>query len=201
MKTLVDQQSPQQPYGYGPNPVPPGPPPFAQPEPAPSNGIAVAGLILAFLVPPVGLILSIIGLVKSGRAGRRGVAVAGLVIGLVLTLVVAAAGILYLVASKSSALDPGCGTAQSAVTDNASKIASADTFKDAAQATIDGLGAAESKATHDNVRSAIKALKDDYGQLLSAATAGDLAKNNDLQSKLTADANAFDALCPVDLRK
>jgi predicted lipid-binding transport protein (Tim44 family) len=180
--------------------VPPGQPPFAQPAPQPSNGIAIAGLILAFLIPPIGLILSIIGLVKSGRAGRRGVAVAGLVIGLVLTLAVG--GIAYVVATKvSSALDPGCGTAQSAVTDNATKIASAATFKDAAQATIDGLTAAESKATHDDVRNAIKALKDDYTQLVAAATAGDLAKVTELQPKLTTDANAFDALCPVDLRK
>jgi len=196
---LVDQQSPQQPYGYGePTPMPPGPPSFAQPAPQPSNGIAVVGLILAFLVPPVGLILSIIGLAKSGRAGRRGMAIAGLVIGLVFTLGIG--GIVYAV-SQVSALDPGCGTAQSAVTDNAGKISSPATLQEGVQATIDGLGAAESKATHDNVRNAIKALKDDYSQLLAAANAGDLTKINQLQATLTADATAFDKLCPVDLRK
>ena len=197
---MVDQQSPQQPYGYGePTPVPPGPPQFVQPAPQPSNGIAIAGLILAFLLPPIGVILSIIGLAKSGRAGRRGVAVAGLVIGIVLTLG-AVGGIIYAV-SQVSALDPGCGTAQSAVTDNAGKISSPATLQEGVQATIDGLGTAESKATHDNVRNAIKALKDDYSQLLAAANGGDLTKLNELQSKLTADATTFDNLCPVDLRK
>ena len=48
---------------------------------------------------------------------------------------------------------------------------------------------------------AIKALKDDYTQLLAAANAGDLTKINELQTTLTADANTFDNLCPVDLRK
>lgn len=197
---MVDQQSPQQPYGYGPAPVPPGTPSFAQQAPQPSNGIAIVGLILAFIMPPIGAILSIVGLAKSGRAGRRGVAVAGLIIGLVLTLAIG--GIIYAVATKvSSALDPGCGTAQSAVTDNAGKIASAATLKDGVQATIDGLAAAEAKATHDDVRNAISALKDDYSQLLAAATAGDVSKVSGLQGKLTADATAFDKLCPVDLRK
>jgi len=51
------------------------------------------------------------------------------------------------------------------------------------------------------VRNAIKALKDDYSQLLAAANGGDLTKLNELQSKLTADATTFDNLCPVDLRK
>lgn len=86
--------------GYGANPqeVPPGYP--AQPQAYPTApqaypgealgyppvapktpGIAIWGLVLAFLMAPVGLVLSIIALGKTKRAGAgRGLAVAGVII-------------------------------------------------------------------------------------------------------------------------
>lgn len=42
-----------------------------QPQTDPGKGLAVAGIILAFLIPLVGLILSIIGLSKSKKAGHK----------------------------------------------------------------------------------------------------------------------------------
>lgn len=82
---------------------------YSQPadSPAPSeraetNGCAIAGFILAFFMPFIGFILSIIGIVKAKRechGNGKGLAIAGLVIsllwfialvGLIVLLVVAA---------------------------------------------------------------------------------------------------------------
>jgi peptidyl-prolyl cis-trans isomerase B (cyclophilin B) len=70
---------PQQ-YGYLP---PPGPPPHR-----PTNGLAVASLICAFLIAPLGIIFGHISLSQIKRSGEdgRGMAVAGLVIGYLLTV-------------------------------------------------------------------------------------------------------------------
>ncbi len=57
------------------------------PASPPGRGLSIAGLILAFLVPPLGLILSAVAAVKLGKAGApRGMAIAGIIIGAVLTL-------------------------------------------------------------------------------------------------------------------
>lgn len=70
----------------------PSTPPFQQSPPPvtdDSNGIAIAGLILAFLIPLIGLILSIIGLVKAKhRNGKnQGVAIAGIVLSIIFTII------------------------------------------------------------------------------------------------------------------
>jgi hypothetical protein len=77
-----------------PPPVRPDPP---QPEPRPSHGLATAGFVIALigavlaLVPavgvvswvlaPLGLVLSIVGLQRSGRMGGRGLAISGTILG------------------------------------------------------------------------------------------------------------------------
>ena len=49
--------------------------------------LSIVGLVLAFLLPPIGLILSIIASVQLGKAGApKGLAIAGIVIGAVLTV-------------------------------------------------------------------------------------------------------------------
>ena len=70
--------------GYPPPGVPPqGFGPLTPKAPA----IAVVGLILAFMMPIVGLIVSIIALAKTRRAGAgRGLAIGGVVVGGLLTL-------------------------------------------------------------------------------------------------------------------
>lgn len=51
------------------------------PTPAPSNTLAIWGLVTAFFVAPVGLILSILGLKKSKEIGSgRGLAIGGIVV-------------------------------------------------------------------------------------------------------------------------
>ncbi|MBS1697592.1 MAG: hypothetical protein JST25_04225 [Actinobacteria bacterium] len=53
----------------------------------PGKGLAIAGLILAFLLPLIGLILSIIAAVKLRKAhAPAGLAIAGIIIGAVLLI-------------------------------------------------------------------------------------------------------------------
>ncbi|MDE6558210.1 MAG: DUF898 family protein [Clostridia bacterium] len=73
---------------------------YAQPAPANSgsNGLAIAGFVLVFFgVQPVGLILSIVGLVKAKDYGGKGkgLAIAGIVLG---ALSIVFFGIIYIVA-------------------------------------------------------------------------------------------------------
>lgn len=60
---------------------------YTQPQPAPqtkSNGCAIAGFILAFFMPLIGFILSIVGISKAKECGGdgKGLAIAGLVLSL-----------------------------------------------------------------------------------------------------------------------
>ncbi len=84
---------PTQPYGA---PGPYGPHGYYGQPPQPSTPtLAIVGLVLAFIVPPVGLILSVVALVRVRRGGvlakGRGLAIGGVAVGLVLSLLTAAA--------------------------------------------------------------------------------------------------------------
>lgn len=49
--------------------------------------MAIAGLVFAFLIAPVGIILSIIALVQLKKSGgSKGMAIAGLILGIVFTI-------------------------------------------------------------------------------------------------------------------
>lgn len=162
-----------------------------------TNGMAIAGLILAFLVAPIGLILSLVGLIQAGRQGQKGkgLAVIGIVVSLV--LMIGAGTAMYLVAGKVSTLaDPGCTTGKAAVLDNADKVSNQSTAKEALQATVDGLASAQARAKHSNVREAMKALADDYRQLVTALDTG-TAPPPGLQDKIDADAAVVDKLCSI----
>lgn len=67
---------------------PAGAPAYAPAPPSPPGRVlSIVGLVLAFLLPPVGLILSIIAAVKLGKAGApKGLAIAGIIVGAVLTI-------------------------------------------------------------------------------------------------------------------
>ena len=102
--------NPQPPYAGGaapgyPSVYPPGMPPVLMPQPAQGNGSAVASLVIgiismiAWLLPILGVPLSIVGIVLGNRGRRllvqRGMATAGLalsIIALVLALLNAFAG-------------------------------------------------------------------------------------------------------------
>lgn len=65
------------------------PPPYGYPPPArPTNALAVASLVCAFLVAPLGVVFGHISLFQIKRSGEdgRGLAIAGLVIGYLLTV-------------------------------------------------------------------------------------------------------------------
>lgn len=154
-----------------------------------TSGLAVAGFILAIFVAPLGFILSLIAIFKTGPGRRkgRGLAIAGLIISVLLIATGVTVGIL---ASTSTVADPGCVAGKSAILDNA-KTVNAQSL----QTTVDGLNAAAAKAKHDNVRTATKALADDYSQLLSATKTGKLPTG--LEDKIATDGKTFDSLCSI----
>ena len=78
-------QAAQQPAAGYPAPAYPGT--AAAPAPVPGRGLAITGFVLAFLLPLIGMIISIIATVKLGKIGApRGLSIAGIIIGAVLTV-------------------------------------------------------------------------------------------------------------------
>lgn len=165
------------------------PPPFTPPAPEKTSGLAIAGLILAIFVAPLGFILSLIAVFKTGagKAKGRGLAIAGLIISVLIIGGGVAAGVAL---TNSTLADPGCTDGKSAILDNSTTVNAKSL-----QATIDGLNAAAAKAKHDNVKAATLALADDYKKLLDATKTGNIPAG--LEDKITTDGNAFDKLCSV----
>lgn len=65
-------------------------------QPAPNNRwnvMCIVGFVLAFVLPPVGLVLSIIALVQINKTGEqsKGLAIAGIVLNAVFTVIIVAA--------------------------------------------------------------------------------------------------------------
>jgi hypothetical protein len=162
----------------------------AAPAPQPgTSGLAVAGLIFAFLVAPLGFILSLIAVFKTGAGRRkgRGLAITGLIVSV---LIIAGGATVAAVVLNSTVADPGCVAGKSAILDNSTTVNAKSL-----QATVDGLKAAVAKAKHDNVRSATSALADDYTQLLKATKTGNVPTG--LEDKITKDGDTFDSLCSI----
>ena len=82
------------PPGYGsPQPPPVGYPgypypTYQYPPPRPTNALAIASLVCAFLFAPLGIVLGYLSLSQIKRSGEdgRGLAIAGLVVGYVVTV-------------------------------------------------------------------------------------------------------------------
>ena len=180
-------------------PAPPGAPvypPAPTEAPKTTNGLSIAGFILAFLAPLIGLILSIFGLVQAKKRNQkgRGLAIAGIVISIILTIAYIA--ITVTVFSKVAALtDSGCTTGKAAILDNQTKAADPATMKDGIQATIKGLNDGAAKAHNADVRNAMKALSDDYTKLLAGLDTGNADPG--LLGKISQDAEQIDKLCTV----
>jgi hypothetical protein len=190
------------PYGGGPAG---GPPPYGQPPqqpatPSGTNSFALAGLICSIIAWPLGLVFSIIGLVQTRKSGQngKGLAISGLVISMIFALILAAAVVVAVFsADKVTRLaDPGCTTGKSAVLDNQSKVSNPDTIKDGLTATIAGLNSAAAKAKHDDVRNAMKALADDYSQMLNAINTA-TPPSSELTDKIVKDGEKVDSLCSI----
>jgi hypothetical protein len=57
-------------------------------HPAGSRTLSITGLVLAFLISPIGLVISIIAMVKARRSGTgNGLALAGIIVGLLGTAI------------------------------------------------------------------------------------------------------------------
>jgi len=172
------------------NPTPYGPQGYqAAPPQQSTSGLAIAGLILAFVAAPLGFILSLIAVFKTGpgRAKGRGLAIGGIVVSVIIIGGVTALGVAL---ATSTVADPGCVAGKNAIIQSGSKV-DATSLK----TTLDGLNAAAAKAKHDNVRVAMKALADDYAQMLDATKTGNVPAG--IVDKITADADTIDSLCTV----
>jgi hypothetical protein len=211
-----------------------GQPQYGQPQPSPygtggyqsaakqGNGFAIAGIVLAFLIPLLGLIFSIIGLAKSkARAGAGKVlSITGIVVSLVVGgVAVAAIGALANSVAHSTAADPGCISAENdarqmtntlnadsaAITrdQNNSSAEEADLHKFLTdmQSLQGQWSTAETEAQHQSVKVQIAAVNSDLKTLTSSLQAienGDMSKVNDVTSaanKLQSDANTLDSTC------
>ncbi|MCX4744795.1 hypothetical protein OG455_04545 [Kitasatospora sp. NBC_01287] len=199
--SIPPSENPQQPYGVPPQ-QPYGAPqqPYGYPvqQPTGSNGFAIAGLILAFFFSPLGLIFSIVGLVKSKSAGKGKVAS---IIGLIVSLlsIAAAIAVFVLIGSKVvKAIDPGCTSATSTVSTYSDKMtadaSNPDALKTDFKDATDQLNAAAAKAGNASAKNAISALAADYQQLYTDVNTG-TAPSDDLQSKLETDGNNVDTAC------
>lgn len=179
----------QLPPNADPQAYPAAPPAPPAPEQG-TSGLAIAGLILAFVAAPIGFILSIIGIAKTGKgkAKGRGLAVAGLVLS---TLFIAGGVTAVIVAASSTQLDPGCTAGKDTLLANAENVDNEATL----QTLITDLDAAAGKAKDDEVKATIQALSEDYKQLQQGMQTGNLPDN--LVQKVTDDATKFDSLCTV----
>jgi hypothetical protein len=181
----IDQQ-------YPPPPGQPGYPPAPPQQQRGFSGLAITGFILAFLIAPIGFILSLIAIFLTGaaKARGRGLAIAGVII----SLIIMGGGIAIGVAlSKSTVADPGCVSGKQAIL-NAPK----DPDQNSLQKMIDDLNAASAKAKHDDVRNAMKALADDYSSLLSGIKSGNIPAG--IVDKVSVDAQKIDDLCTISTK-
>jgi hypothetical protein len=198
------------PYGY------PGMPPAKQ-----SNGLALAGAITSF-VPIVGLVLSIIGRVRSKALGGAG-KTAG-TIGIVLSILfTAGAGLGVYELANSTALDPGCLSAEAGMSKvdgsidaDDQALSSAEQAQNKAQFTAasnkfiadvqtaeNTLNHAETLATHANVKAAIAKASSDLKSVVTEfqeveSGTGDSGAASALQTTATnleSDGAALDNLC------
>lgn len=178
----------------------PGQPTGPAPEQG-TSGLAIAGLILAFLAAPIGFILSLVALFQTGKGRKkgRGLAVAGLIVSvleIVVTVIVVVAAVATVGKNVATVVDPGCTSGKDVIMSTASMSSDPDQVKSQLQKTIDGLHAASAKAKHNDVRDAMNALADDYSQLLQSVDTGTQPAAG-LDAKLTADANKIDELCTI----
>lgn len=222
---------PQQPYDqsqygaaqpqYGGPVPPPGPGGYGYPMPPQEqkNGFSIAGLILSFL-PLLGIIFSVLGLTRASKVGGkgRGLAIAGLVLSIAFIGGYAAIGIAV---SKSTALDPGCTSAESSfqsmlsklqadeskLTTDASGSNQSTTQTDLASFTTDvqgiktALDSALNQAQHQSVKDKIQTMDTDVNTVLTGLQAlqnGDtsqLTQFTDAAGRLGTDGDELDSIC------
>jgi hypothetical protein len=163
--------------------------PVAPPQPQRTSGLAITGFVFSFVFSPLGFLLSLIAVFKTGagKAKGRGLAIAGLIIS---ALLITCGIVLVVRINNSTLVDPGCTAGEAAIVDN-SKTVNAESVRK----TLAGLNAATAEAKNADVRNATKALAGDYTQLQTGMTTHKMPAG--LQDKLTADATKLDSLCTI----
>ncbi|WP_051452145.1 hypothetical protein [Actinospica robiniae] len=184
-----------------------------------SNGVALAGAICCF-IPVVGLVLSIIGRARASALGGAGKVAGNVGIALSLVFTGGAAFGIYKI-GNSTAADAACISAESDSAQLVSTLSAdeqglqdAESSGDSTQLTTAGdkfisdmrslqqkLTGDEAKATHDNVRLAIKKFDTDLDtfltglqQLLHGDSSGE-ASADAAGQRLESDGDALDNLC------
>jgi hypothetical protein len=198
-------------------PIPPGGYGYPIAPQEQKNGFAVAGFVLS-LLPLLGLIFSILGLSRAAKIGGKGkgLAIAGLVLSIAIGGGYAAIGVAV---SKSTALDPGCTSAESSFRSILSKVQTdesklgADTsdatamkadltaFTGDVQSMKSSLDSALTQAQHQSVKDKIQVMDTDLNTVLTglqAIQSGDTSQLNAFEAaagRLGADGNALDNVC------
>ncbi len=193
--SMEDQSSPD---------VPAPAPPIRAPEahvsaaPAETNGFAITGLVLAFLMAPVGFVFSVIGLIVAARRGQKGkgLAITGLIVSIVI-MICFGVGAVIVGQRFATFADPGCAEARYAIGLHKSEMSNPDRIKDAVRSTYEGLDKAAAKAEHDNVRDAITTIAADYREL-EQMLIGNTAPTASWDRTVNAHGAAFDKLCSVE---
>lgn len=139
---MTDPQNPNQPPAYGEQPTPPAypqptPPPYPQsappaygaavyqagvdgPVPVPGRTLGIVAFVLSFFMQLFGLILGIVALVQSRKAGQKnGFALAAIIISSVLMVVGIIIGIVFLTyfANLANEVAQNCGPGGSGFVD------------------------------------------------------------------------------------
>lgn len=192
------------------------------PAPEQSAGMAVTTLVLAVILWPLGLFLSLRTLIRirkrGGDAGRK-LTVASIVLSLI-----AGAGSIVLLAKQveaSPAMDPGCAAAQSSLRALAPKLSAAESqlssdlesrslgslvadlsgMSTALQSAEGDLDHAESVTTHQSVKTQIVTVNGDLstlGTTYQAVAAGNLGEGTAISQysqQLDTDDSALDSVC------
>lgn len=176
-------------------------PPYGMPAPQRPgfSGLAISA-VCTFWLPLVGLVLSIVAVVKTGAGKKRGRALA--IVALVLSVLVSIGYGLVgaAIATKTSAIDPGCVNGKSAIIDGSQKLSGdqssgPEVVKADLQSIIDKLNKAVADSHRSDVKSAMQAMSGDYTALLQGINDGNLDPN--LQNKISTDAGQVDHLCTI----
>jgi hypothetical protein len=211
---------PQQP-GFGPDPYGGAyaGAPYGGAAPKQTNGLALAGAIVSF-IPVVGLVLSIIGLIRAKMLGGAGktAATVGLVLSILFT---GGAGFGIYKLANSTAADPACISSESAASSMESKLNADETALTTAENSSDStavktaldtmisdmqtikgqLDSDVAEATHADVKAKLQAFDTDLGKLvtdLKAVENGDTSAATDLEAvanRLGPEGDAVDSLC------
>ena len=159
------------------------------------NGLAIAGFITGLIgLIPFGLILGIIGAIKSKKTSGRVLAILGIVFALAWTVPVA-----IVTPHLIKASDPGCQAAQKVSNAYPDSKVEADGNNPAAlaadlQAIYAGLTDAARKANNADAKAALTNYANDYGTLLQALSSGQQPAA-DLQTKMTSDEDKVNTAC------